>query len=49
LAAAFQSEDIKAIAKVLGTAQQRDLRTQTIYEVVGIADIMRGSAIRVRR
>jgi hypothetical protein len=44
LAAAFQAEDIKAIAEVLNELHtQRDLRVQTIYEVVGIADIMRGS------
>lgn len=45
LAAAFQSEDIKAIAEVLASLhEQRDLRVQTIYEVCGIADIMRGSS-----
>jgi hypothetical protein len=44
LAAAFQAEDLAAIAQVLGELHsQRDLRVQTIYEVVGIADIMRGS------
>ncbi len=43
LAAAFQAEDLTALAKVLGELHtQRDLRKQTIYEVVGIADIMRG-------
>lgn len=45
LAAAFQAEDISTIAKVLAELHsQRDLRVQTIYEVVGIADIMRGSS-----
>jgi hypothetical protein len=45
LAAAFQAEDIASIAKVLAELHsQRDLRVQTIYEVVGIADIMRGSS-----
>jgi hypothetical protein len=45
LAAAFQAEDLTALATVLGELhQQRDLRVQTIYEVVGIADIMRGSS-----
>jgi hypothetical protein len=44
LAAAFQSEDLSTIAKVLAELHsQRDLRVQTIYEVVGIADIMRGA------
>jgi hypothetical protein len=44
LAAAFQAEDIKSLAEVLGQLhEQRDLRIQTIYEVTGIADIMRGS------
>jgi len=45
LAAAFQAEDLASMAQVLGELhQQRDLRVQTIYEVVGIADIMRGSS-----
>jgi hypothetical protein len=45
LAAAFQAEDLKTIAEVLRELHsQRDLRVQTIYEVVGIADIMRGSS-----
>lgn len=44
LAAAFQSEDLSVIATVLSELHaQRDLRIQTIYEVVGIADIMRGA------
>jgi hypothetical protein len=44
LAAAFQAEDISMLAKVLGELHtQRDLRKQTIYEVCGIADIMRGA------
>jgi hypothetical protein len=44
LAAAFQTEDLKALAETLRELHmQRDLRVQTIYEVVGIADIMRGS------
>ena len=45
LAAAFQAEDITAIATVLAELhKQRDLRVQTIYEITGIADIMRGSS-----
>ncbi len=45
LAAAFQAEDLTVLAKVLAELHtQRDLRVQTIYEVVGIADIMRGSS-----
>lgn len=45
LAAAFQAEDLTAIANVLKELHaQRDLRVQTIYEVVGIADIMRGDS-----
>lgn len=45
LAAAFQAEDLTSIAGVLAELHtQRDLRVQTIYEVVGIADIMRGSS-----
>lgn len=45
LAAAFQAEDLEALAGVLRELHsQRDLRVQTIYEVVGIADIMRGSS-----
>lgn len=44
LAAAFQAEDLASMAQVLGELhEQRDLRVQTIYEVVGIADIMRGA------
>jgi hypothetical protein len=44
LAAVFQTEDLKALAETLRELHaQRDLRVQTIYEVVGIADIMRGS------
>lgn len=45
LAAAFQSEDLAVLAQVLAELHsQRDLRVQTIYEVVGIADIMRGTS-----
>ena len=45
LAAAFQSEDLAALANVLRELQaQREQRVQTIYEIVGIADIMRGSS-----
>jgi hypothetical protein len=45
LAAAFQAEDLKSIADaLLQLHTQRDLRVQTIYEVVGIADVMRGSS-----
>ncbi len=45
LAAAFQTEDLSVIAAVLKELHaQRDLRVQTIYEVVGIADIMRGAS-----
>lgn len=44
LAAAYQTEDLSVLAKVLAELHtQRDLRVQTIYEVVGIADIMRGA------
>ena len=43
LVGVFQSEDIRAIAVVLSELhKQRDLRIATIYEVIGIADIMRG-------
>lgn len=45
LAAAFQSEDLKPLAEALMQLhEQRDLRVATIYEVIGIADIMRGSS-----
>jgi hypothetical protein len=45
LPAAFQAEDIGALADVLAALhKQRDLRVQTIYEVIGIADIMRGAS-----
>lgn len=45
LAKAFEAEDIAPIAKVLAELhQQRDLRVQTIYEVTGISDILRGSS-----
>jgi hypothetical protein len=45
LAASFQAEDLTQMAQVLSELHsQRDLRVQTIYEVVGIADIMRGSS-----
>jgi hypothetical protein len=45
LPAAFQAEDIGALANVLAALhKQRDLRVQTIYEVIGIADIMRGAS-----
>jgi hypothetical protein len=43
LEGAYDVEDIAPIATVLAELhKQRDLRVQTIYEVVGIADIMRG-------
>jgi hypothetical protein len=45
LAAAFQSEDLSLIANVLiQLYQQRDMLVQQIWEVVGIADIQRGSS-----
>lgn len=44
VAGAFQQEDIRIMAAVLTELhRQRDLRLQTIYEVIGIADIMRGA------
>ena len=45
LQAAFQTEDISAIAVVLRELyQQRDMLVQAIYELTGIADIMRGAS-----
>jgi hypothetical protein len=45
LSKAFEAEDISTLAKVLAELhQQRDLRVQTIYEVTGISDILRGSS-----
>jgi len=45
LQAAFQSEDISLIAVVLKELYlQRDMLVQGIYELTGIADIMRGSS-----
>jgi hypothetical protein len=45
LQAAFQTEDVTAIASVLNELyKQRDMLVQGIYEVSGIADIMRGSS-----
>jgi hypothetical protein len=45
LAAAFQTEDISQIAVVLKELYaQRDMLVQAIYELTGIADIMRGSS-----
>ncbi len=45
LAASFQSEDIKVIAEVLiQLYQQRDMLVKAIWELVGLADIMRGSS-----
>jgi hypothetical protein len=45
LQAAFQTEDVTAIAGVLNELyKQRDMLVQGIYEVSGIADIMRGSS-----
>lgn len=44
LAAAYQSEDISVLAQVLlQLYQSRDMLVNAIYEVTGIADIMRGS------
>jgi hypothetical protein len=44
LQAAFQTEDISGIAAVLRELyQQRDMLVQGIYELTGIADIMRGA------
>lgn len=43
--AAFQSEDISLISKVLvDLYKQRDMLVQAIYEVTGIADVMRGNS-----
>lgn len=45
LAKAFEAEDISVIAAVLQQLhEQRDLRIQTIYEVTGISDILRGAS-----
>jgi hypothetical protein len=45
LQAAFQTEDISVIALVLKELYvQRDMLVQAIYELTGIADIMRGSS-----
>ena len=45
LAAAFQNEDIAVIAQVLMELyKQREQLMQTIYEVTGISDIVRGSS-----
>jgi hypothetical protein len=45
LAAAFQTEDISIIAGVLVQLyQQRDSLVQSIWEIIGIADIMRGQS-----
>jgi len=42
---AFQTEDLKPIADaLLGLYQQRDQLIQSIYEITGISDIMRGSS-----
>lgn len=44
LAAAFQTEDISIIAKVLlELYKQKDMLVQATYEITGISDIMRGS------
>lgn len=45
LQAAFQSEDISQIATVLVQLyQQKEMLVQSIYEVTGIADVMRGAS-----
>lgn len=45
LKGAFQTEDLKPIADaLLGLYQQRDQLIQSIYEITGISDIMRGSS-----
>lgn len=45
LEAAFQTEDISVISKVLiELYKQRDMLVQAIYEITGIADIMRGAS-----
>lgn len=45
LKVAFQTEDLKPIADaLLGLYQQRDQLIQSIYEITGISDIMRGSS-----
>ncbi len=42
---AFESEDVSKIAQILVSLHEHaDLQKQTIYEVVGIGDIMRGSS-----
>lgn len=44
LPAVFQQEDIQPIAQVvLGLMQQRDQLVQTIYEITGISDVIRGA------
>jgi len=44
LQAAMQSEDITTVAQaILGLYQQRDMLVQTIYEITGISDIIRGA------
>jgi hypothetical protein len=45
LQAAFQTEDISAIALVLNELyKQRDMLVQGIYEITGVSDILRGSS-----
>jgi hypothetical protein len=45
LKGAFQTEDLKPIADaLLGLYEQKNQLVQAIYEVMGIADIMRGSS-----
>ena len=45
LAAAFQSEDLKPIIEVIkGLYEQRAALVQTIYDVTGISDVIRGSS-----
>lgn len=45
LAVAFQTEDIQPMIAVLeGLYKQRDMLIQSIYEITGISDIMRGAS-----
>ena len=47
LSAAFQTEDISSIASVVsGLYQQRNAILQTIYEITGISDIIRGGSTK---
>lgn len=44
LVGAFQTEDLSVVAQaILGLYEQRDRLVQTIYEVTGISDVIRGA------